>query len=228
MEKKVKILVIPSDRGGCGYFRSVQPHVFMAENHSDKFDIDIVYKLPTEGDLAHFLKQYDIVHIHKQLDGDLTLANTIKFCGCKLVVDVDDYYDLGNDHPMSATAKAQNWKAPIMEHLKFADMVTTTTEIYRQELLKLNKNVVVIPNSINPQDEQFVPKPTEARRLRFGLICGSSHLNDIKLLEGVVKQLSSETLDKIQFVLCGFDTRERCKWFQYLQGKAYGTTTRKS
>ena len=46
MEEKIKILVIPSDKSGCGYFRSVQPHKFIAENYSDKFEIDIRYEMP--------------------------------------------------------------------------------------------------------------------------------------------------------------------------------------
>lgn len=85
-------------------------------------------------------------------------------------------------------------------------MVTTTTEIFKKELLKHNKNVVVIPNAINPNEGQFIPKPTKSDRLRFGIICGSSHLEDIKLLNGMTSMLPKDVIDKIQFVLCGFDT----------------------
>ncbi len=204
--KKIKILVIPSDKGGCGFFRSVQPHEYIAKHYSDLFSIDIMYQLPPNVFLDKFFAQYDIVHIHKQLDKDCNLARMIKFCGCKLIVDIDDHYDLGNDHPMSSMAKMQNWKEPIINHLKLADMVTTTTDIFKEVLLKHNKNVVVLPNAINPNEEQFIPKPTYSDRLRFGIICGSSHLEDIKLLNGMVSQLSKDVIDKIQIVLCGFDT----------------------
>lgn len=203
--KKIKILVIPSDKSGCGYFRSVQPHLYLKENYGDLFDIDIMYGLPNGTPLEHFFTQYDIVHIHKQLDKNCDLARLIKFCGCKLIVDIDDHYDLGNDHPLSLSARLENWKEPIINHLKLADMVITTTDIFKKELLKHNKNIVVIPNSINPNEEQFIPKPTTSNRLRFGIICGSSHLEDIKLLNGMTSQLSQDTLDKVQFVLCGFD-----------------------
>ena len=205
MKDKIKMLVIPSDRGGCGFFRSVQPHAFITENY-DMFDIDIVYDYPKEISLDKFFSQYDIVHIHKQLDRNCELINLIKFCGCKVIVDIDDHYDLGNDHPLSITAKVEKWKEPIIKHLQLADMVTTTTEIFRKELLKHNPNVVVLPNAINPNEGQFIPKPTTSERLRFGIICGSSHLEDIKLLQGMVNQLPQDVLNKIQFVLCGFDT----------------------
>ena len=206
MNKKIKILVIPSDKGGCGFFRSLQPHLFLKENYGDLFDIDITYQIPSYIQLDKFFIQYDIIHIHKQLDRNCELIKLMKFCGCRVIVDIDDHYDLGNDHPMSITARIENWKEPIINHLKLADMVITTTEIFKKELLKHNKNVVVIPNAINPKEKQFIPKPTKSDRLRFGIICGSSHLEDIKLLNGMVSTLPKETLDKIQFVLCGFDT----------------------
>lgn len=206
MNKKIKILVIPSDKGGCGFFRSLQPHLFLKENYGDLFDIDIIYQIPNYVQLDKFFIQYDIIHIHKVLDKNCELIRLMKFCGCRVIVDIDDHYDLGNDHPMSVTARLENWKEPIIKHLRLADMVTTTTEIFKKELLKHNKNVVVIPNAINPKETQFIPKPTKSDRLRFGIICGSSHLEDIKLLNGMVSTLPKEILDKIQFVLCGFDT----------------------
>ena len=64
----------------------------------------------------------------------------------------------------------------------------------------------MFPNAINTEEEQFIPKPTSSNRMRFGFICGSAHLNDFKLIDGIAKQLPKEYLDKMQFVLCGFDT----------------------
>ena len=55
MAKKIKMLVIPSDRSGVGFYRSLNPHQYIAEHYSDEFDIDIVYQMPN-GDLEAFLK----------------------------------------------------------------------------------------------------------------------------------------------------------------------------
>lgn len=205
------MLILPSDKYGCGYYRSIKPHEFISKNYADLFDITIMFGIPkeyvdSEEEAKKFFSNYDIVHIHKSFDKEAKIAALAKSNGCKLIIDIDDYYDLGNEHPMSLTSRLENWKEPIIKHLKMADMVTTTTDIFRKELLKLNGNVVVLPNAIDPTEEQFVPKPTKSDKVRFGIICGSSHLNDIKLLSGMVKTLSKETLSKIQFVLCGFDT----------------------
>ncbi len=207
MEKKIKILVIPSDRSGCGYFRSVKPHQYIAENYSDMFDIDIMYELPNDKPLDEFLKQYDIMHIHKQLDKNCQIITLAQFLGVKVIVDVDDYWDLGNDHPMSITAREKNWKEPIINHVKQADYVTTTTEIFKNTILPFNPNVLVFPNAIDPNEEQFIPKPTYSDKLRFGIICGSSHEKDIDILRGVIRSLPKDVLDQMQIVLCGFDTR---------------------
>jgi glycosyltransferase involved in cell wall biosynthesis len=157
------------------------------------------------GDLQEFLKQYDLVQFHKQLDKNGDVLNMLNFLGIPTVVDIDDHYDLGNDHPMSLTAKKEKWHEPIINHLKMADYVTTTTKIFADKLKKYNKNVAVFPNAIDPTEEQYaLPKTPATDRLRVGIICGSSHLKDLELLSGIAKQVN---LDKVQFVLCGFDTR---------------------
>lgn len=204
MDKKIKMLVIPSDRTGCGKFRSVDPHVYIQEHYGNEFDIDIAYSMPN-GDLEAFLKQYDLIHIHKQLDKECKIMDMIKFLGIPVIIDVDDHFILGNDHPMSLTAKKERWHEPIVNHLKKADYVTTTTPIFANVLKKYNKNVAVFPNAINPEEKQFdIPKNPSDGRLRVGIICGSSHLKDLELIDGIAKQINK---DKVQFVLCGFDTR---------------------
>ena len=204
MDKKIKMLVIPSDRTGVGKFRSVDPHVYIAEHYGDEFDVDIVYDIP-KGNLEDFLKKYDLIHIHKQLDKQCKIMDLIKFLGIPVIIDIDDHFKLGDDHPMSLTAKKDRWHEPIINHLKKADYVTTTTPIFANVIKKYNKNVMVFPNAINPEEKQYtVPKTPPGDKLRVGIICGSSHLKDLELMDGVAKQINK---DKVQFVLCGFDTR---------------------
>ena len=62
----------------------------------------------------------------------------------------------------------------------------------------------VIPNAIDPREKQFQKNEIKSDRLRVGIICGSSHEEDVELLRGVANQLKPE-MDKLQFVVCGFD-----------------------
>lgn len=202
MDKKIKILVVQFDSAGIGKFRLSDPHVYIGEHYKDEFDVDIVHELP-KSNLEDFFKEYDIVFMHKQFDRDLKIMNLLKFLGIPVILDIDDYFYLGNDHPMSLSAKKEKWHEPIIEHIKLADAVTTTTPIYANVLKKYNKNVYIFPNAIDPEEEQYAPIKTPSDKLRVGIICGSSHLKDIELLGNVAKQVP---LDKVQFVLCGFDT----------------------
>lgn len=202
MDKKIRILVIPSDKYGCGKFRSVDPHVYIAEHYKDEFDVEITYSLEQEN-LEQYLRKFDIIHIHKCLDKECKVIELAKFLGIKVIVDVDDHYKLGDDHPMSLTAKKERWHEPIIKSLKLADCVTTTTPIYANILKKHNKNVIVFPNAIDPSEAQFAVPKTKSDKLRVGIICGSSHLKDIELLGNFASQIN---LDDVQIVLCGFDT----------------------
>lgn len=204
MENKIKMLVIPSDSTGVGHYRSIWPHQYIQEHYGDEFEIDIVKGMPHE-DLEKFFKQYNLIHIHKQLDKECKIIDLIKFLDIPVILDIDDHYDLGDSHPMSLTAKKEKWAIPILNHIKKADYVTTTTPLFADILRKTNPNVFVMPNAIDPTDKQFsLPKTPEIDKLRVGIICGSSHLKDLELLDGIAKQVD---LNKVQFVLCGFDTR---------------------
>ena len=201
MDKKIKMLVIPSDRTGVGKFRSVDPHTYIQEHYSDEFDIDIVYNLPKD-DLDKYLMQYDLIHIHKQLDKNCEIMKMINFLEIPVIIDVDDHYKLGDDHPMSLSAKKEKWHEPIINHIKLANYVTTTTPIFAKEISKHNKNVFVFPNAINPEEKQYIQTKTDNHgKLRVGIICGSSHLKDIELLGDLI----SNTKENVQIVLCRFD-----------------------
>lgn len=202
MDKKIRMLVIPSDTTGVGKFRSVDPHTYIQEHYSDEFDIDIVYNLPKD-DLDKYLMQYDLIHIHKQLDKNCEIMKMINFLEIPVIIDIDDHYKLGEDHPMSLSAKKEKWHEPIINHIKLANYVTTTTPIFAKEISKHNKNVFVFPNAINPEEKQYIQTKTDNHgKLRVGIICGSSHLKDIQLLG----DLLSQTKENVQIVLCGFDT----------------------
>ena len=64
-QKKVRVLVVPSDRTGVGFFRSTNPHIALERSYPDEFHCDIDYEPDLNND--NFLKQYDIIHYHRTL-----------------------------------------------------------------------------------------------------------------------------------------------------------------
>jgi glycosyltransferase involved in cell wall biosynthesis len=126
--------------------------------------------------------------------------------GVITIVDIDDYWMPGKEHPIHDIIKFNKINEKIVANLKVAKYVTTTTELFADEIKKLNKNVVVFPNAINPNESQFKEPTLESDRLRIGWLGGSSHLHDIQLLDQSLSKITS-LKDKVQYVLCGFDTR---------------------
>jgi glycosyltransferase involved in cell wall biosynthesis len=128
--------------------------------------------------------------------------------GIVTIMDLDDYWAPGPHHPAYLLIKNANLDKLILNNVRIARNVTTTTPIFAKELSNHNKNVFVIPNAIDPKEKQFTPKPEPSDRLRIGWLGGSSHLKDLEILKDVVGRVKSNGLiDKVQFVLCGYDLR---------------------
>jgi len=205
---QIKVLVLPSDVTGVGKFRSVDPHVMLQNMYPNDFHVDIDYQPQINN--VNYWKQYQIVHVHRNIGHDygqtVNLINFLKSIGVVVIVDLDDYWLPGKEHPIHSLIVQDKIDVKIMDNLKVASYVTTTTNIFADEIKKINKNVVVLPNAINPSENQFKQPIEESNRIRIGWLGGSSHLHDLKLLEGfVIKNISLK--DKVQYVLCGFDTR---------------------
>jgi glycosyltransferase involved in cell wall biosynthesis len=96
----------------------------------------------------------------------------------------------------------------IKENIKRVNYVITTTDIFAKEISQLNKNVIVLPNAIDPSEKQFTPNLEKTDKLiRLGWLGGSSHLHDLKIIEEGVSRFLGENKMDSQMVLCGFDTR---------------------
>ena len=208
MSNKIKVLVLPSDKTGVGKFRSVDPHVMLQNLYPDDFHVDIDYE-PKINDINYW-KQYQIVHVHRNIgnnyDNTPNIIKLLKSMGIVVIVDIDDYWLPTKEHPIHQLIVQNKIHEKIVANLKEASYVTTTTKVFADEIKKINSNVVVFPNAIDPNEPQFKQPTLESDRIRIGWLGGSSHLHDLMLLEGFVNK-NSDLNDKVQYVLCGFDTR---------------------
>jgi glycosyltransferase involved in cell wall biosynthesis len=208
---KIRVLVVPSDRTGVGQFRSINPHLALERNYPEEFKVDIDYTPKIDDD--DFLKKYDIIHFHRTLGDYEKMPQTIqriKDLGIIGIMDLDDHWAPGKHHPAYQIIKQHKLDEKIKGNLKLAEYITTTTPAFVDEIKRVtgNQNVFVMPNAINPNEKQFTPKPEPSDKIRIGWLGGSSHHDDLKLLEGIVDKLHSDKLlDKVQMVLCGFDLR---------------------
>jgi glycosyltransferase involved in cell wall biosynthesis len=176
--------------------------------YPNDFHIDIDYE-PNVKDVNYW-KKYQIVHVHRNVgqtyEETPKLIEWLKSNGIIVIVDIDDYWLPTKEHPIHQLILQNKIHQKIMDNLKVASYVTTTTKLFADEIRKYNKNVEVFANAINPKDPQFNEPTLPSEKIRVGWLGGSSHLHDLKLMSGFVSKLSP-LQDKLQYYICGFDTR---------------------
>ena len=206
--EKINVLTIASDTSGVSKFRTVDPHVKLQNMYPDEFHVDIEYSVDTTN--ISFWKKYQIVHFHRNIGNDYDYCpQFIKYLqsiGIVVIMDIDDYWLPTKEHPIQQIILQNKIHEKIIANIKVSDYITTTTEIFANEIRKYNKNVIVLPNAIDPNEGQFNEPTLPSEKIRVGWLGGSSHLHDLKLLDGMVSKLSP-IQDKLQYYVCGFDTR---------------------
>ena len=218
MSNKIRILFFNLDGAGVNYFRTLTPAMELEKNHSDNFFVEINNNLDfNDSQTLPYLKSFDIIHYHRQIVGNVNqmkqLVKELKDVGVTLIVDIDDYWLLNKNHPFYAIAKEKQLHVPILENLKLADYVTTTSELFAEKIREVTgkDNVIALYNSIDPDImPQFKNnwKPDPNGKVRIVYAGGSSHWGDIQQLEGVFNALNADTevKDKFKIILAGWDT----------------------
>lgn len=176
--------------------------------YPNDFHVDIEYEVDLNN--QEFWKKYQIVHFHRSIGNNYDVTphfiSRLRSMGIVVIGDIDDYWLPTKEHPIQQLIIQNKIHEKILNNLKVCDYVITTTELFANEIKKYNKNVVVFPNAIDPKDPQFNEPTLPSDKIRVGWLGGSSHLHDLKLLDGMVQKLSS-VQDKLQYYVCGFDIR---------------------
>jgi len=218
MEGKIRVLFHNLDGAGVNYFRTQTPAMELERNHSDEFHVEINPQIDfNDPGTLDYLKSFHIIHYHRQfmqnpadmhkLSQELTKSGTI------LILDIDDYWYLHPKHPFYNVAVQNKMHEPIMQNLKIADYVTTTTDIFAGKIQEITgkDNTMVLYNSVDPKwMKQFKNKwkPDPDGLVRITYMAGSSHMGDVQQLDGVVNVLMNDpqTKDKFKIIIAGWDS----------------------
>lgn len=182
---KISVLIVPSDRQGVGHFRSIWTAQQLFKSHKETLQI----KIDVSPDFRNinYLASFDIIHFHRQL-GPYEVADELfaklKEKGVTLVMDIDDYWSPPPTHPLYEIIKKEKLGEKIEHNLTLADWVTTTTDIFAKRISKYNKNVVVIPNCVNPEAKMWKSEAVEPEsdRVRVAWIGGSCYDDQTEIL----------------------------------------------
>lgn len=197
------MLILNTTTAGVEKYRILEPNLYLSKHHD--FPIEILHGNIQESTF----NQHKIIFAHFSVAQNSTIVAQLKQIqknGMKIIIDVDDYWEVPSTHSLYGFIKQNNIVQKTIELLKMADGVTCSTKYLAEKIRIANKNVVVLPNSLDP--EKVSIKKKKSKKTRIGWSGGSSHYEDIKLLKdlGLNSKLSNEN---VQFILAGFDSKIR-------------------
>lgn len=150
------------------------------------------------------LNQTDLVLFSRVIpEGSAEKLNKL---GLTFGLDLDDYWHLDKDHLLFHHYKENDIPNKIIESIRAAHFVTCTTELLASKIRELNKNVFVIENGIDTEDEVWKPEKVNSDRLRFGFTQGETHIPDLLMVAADVARSFNDLkfYHKAQVVLAGF------------------------
>lgn len=195
---------------GVEYHRMTKPHAVL-ERHFPEYILTATnmqeFNLDSEAKIdfvTKLVKEQDLVLFNREIPPNcIELLNEI--C-VPYGLDLDDYWYLPGHHELREHYDNFNIPEKTENSIRNAHFVIVTTPILAEKVQPFNKNVYVIENGIDSQDEVWQPRKVESPRMRFGFTQGSTHFEDIKTLFSSTKRALKdwEFRTKGQIVLCGF------------------------
>jgi glycosyltransferase involved in cell wall biosynthesis len=191
----MRIITVGQRNSGVSFHRLFNPLIYLPKDYAMMTDV------LTEEELE---KGYDILFINRYIAGmevDEVVRLREKY-GFKLVVDIDDYWNLDPWHILYGKYPTQK----VIDHIKVADMVISSNELLASEVSNYNKNCVVVPNALPYGEDQFTNVKTESDRIRFVYAGSITHEKDIAILKNPMKRVASDVITKnnLTFILCGY------------------------
>ncbi len=199
----MRVYYVTSGNFGCYVVRCLLP---LAANGWDGDHTSIKAFQQTPEDKTRAARISDIVVFHRPDDPKkLELARLLKKDGKKIVMDNDDTYkDMGgiklNDYFNEERVKRglANVNKVMDAFTIEADLITVSTEFLAEEYRKLNKNVVVLPNYVDPFyfDE---PLRNDGEKIRIGVTGSIGMSSDLDVLNPIFKHYEHDPRVQLVF-----------------------------
>lgn len=214
MEAKIKVLVVMGDSTSVGHFRSGWPGAFIRDNFNEEIEIRV---LPIEDIVVWdmiVLSKFDIIHFNRHFGYNESvneLFPLIQSHGVKIIMDIDDHWEIPDEYPAKESmldAVGGDVEGTI-NAIRKVDYVTTTTEAFKKELLKINKNVVVLPNAIDMSHEMWQGKNKESEVVRVGWLGSGQRYHDLLRMKDSISKLYADEELKGKFVITQYGGDEK-------------------
>ena len=191
----MRIITVGQRNSGVSFHRLFNPLIYLPKDYAMMTDV------LTEEELE---KGYDIVFINRYISGTEVdeLVRLREKHGFKLVVDIDDYWNLDAWHILYGKYPTQK----VIDHIKIADLVICSNNDLAVQVADLNPNCIVVPNALPYGEDQFTDVKTESDKVRFVYAGSITHEKDIAILKNPMKRVASDVITKnnSRFILCGY------------------------
>lgn len=202
---KKLLFLKPNKNNGCIYHRIEVP---MHNLNKQSINFDICSADNIDNIDTNFLQGIDLIIFNRfhGIGDDFTQLERIKALKIPFIFDIDDYWELPSSHLMANQYKAQNVPNRLKEYIKHAACITTTHEYFAQIIKKINSNVEIVYNALDPEQPQWDLKPKQINKdnIDFGWIGGVHHFADIDLLRDGLKKLFSSDLSNVNLIMGGY------------------------
>ncbi len=196
----MKIKAFPN-ASGSGQWRITHPMKYLERlGHTVSITVSDVGATTT----PEALLGYDVILPQGIIDLDaLKLILAIKRdYGTKIILDFDDMIEVTKDNPHYKDHKLWDASPILQSFAKFADGITTTGEHLANYLRKLNKNVYILPNSMDLEYWQYPIKKNTTDKVRICYTGSVTHLFDIKLIASALKEVLTK-YQNVELVMVG-------------------------
>jgi len=191
----MRIIAVGQRNSGVSFHRLFNPIIYLEKDYAMMTDV------LTEEELA---KSYDIVFINRYIAGTKVdeLVRLREKYGFKLVVDIDDYWNLDAWHILYGKYPTQK----VIDHIKIADLVICSNNDIGVQVSELNPNWIVVPNALPYGEDQFTDVKTKSDKVRFIYAGSITHEKDIAILKNPMKRVATDVITKnnSRFILCGY------------------------
>jgi hypothetical protein len=183
---KIGYITHSDDVGGVEYHRLYKPLSLLG--------LDVTRCVGVDNGILEM--EFDVVIFNRVLPcmKQSELINDLRKAGTYVICDIDDSWVLDGGHYLAKHWKVSNMKSRIIGAIMASDEVWVTHQHLANLVTPLNSNVYVIPNAIDPDEQQW--KPTYNGNGRIGWAGSITHVNDLLLTAG--------SWNGIEPVICGY------------------------
>lgn len=203
--EKIKALAIDVENSGCSYHRVKLPFLYGGK-YLHEYSSDLLEDRLKECEIVVFNRNYPVGGLEQ-------LKKEKAKYGFKVCLDLDDYWQLYPGHFLYEYYKLNNIGRLIKDNIKFADVITVTTERLAEKVRQMHGNVHVIPNALPYGHGQFKKPTGVVMKKNFNFIYAGqkSHLQDIQTISKALTDVSFNR-PEAGFILAGFQDAPDGVW----------------